>query len=56
MKFTEGGFKEWGYAIAKKEFGAHLNESGELFWTMVLGLKTVSRMHFYKNFTTPRKI
>ncbi|MDC6486120.1 NADP-dependent isocitrate dehydrogenase [Methylophilaceae bacterium] len=30
MKFTEGGFKEWGYAIAKKEFGAHLNESGEI--------------------------
>lgn len=22
MKFTEGAFKEWGYAIAKKEFGA----------------------------------
>ena len=30
MKFTEGGFKEWGYAIAKKEFGAQLNESGEI--------------------------
>jgi len=30
MKFTEGGFKEWGYAIAKKEFDAHLNESGEI--------------------------
>ena len=30
MKFTEGGFKEWGYAIAKKEFGAHLNESSEI--------------------------
>jgi isocitrate dehydrogenase len=30
MKFTEGGFKEWGYAIAKKEFGAYLNESGEI--------------------------
>ena len=30
MKFTEGGFKEWGYAIAKKEFGAHLNASGEI--------------------------
>jgi isocitrate dehydrogenase len=22
MKFTEGGFRDWGYAIAKKEFGA----------------------------------
>ena len=21
MKFTEGGFKEWGYALAKREFG-----------------------------------
>ena len=30
MKFTEGGFKEGGYAIAKKELGAHLNDSGEI--------------------------
>jgi isocitrate dehydrogenase len=22
MKFTEGGFRDWGYAIAKREFGA----------------------------------
>ncbi|MBE7368137.1 NADP-dependent isocitrate dehydrogenase [Ramlibacter pallidus] len=22
MKFTEGGFRDWGYALAKKEFGA----------------------------------
>lgn len=22
MKFTEGGFKDWGYALARKEFGA----------------------------------
>ena len=22
MKFTEGGFKEWGYEVAKKEFNA----------------------------------
>ena len=22
MKFTEGGFRDWGYAIAKEEFGA----------------------------------
>ena len=29
MKFTEGGFREWGYALARKEFGSQL-ESGEL--------------------------
>lgn len=29
MKYTEGGFKEWGYAIAKNEFGAELS-SGKL--------------------------
>jgi len=28
MKFTEGGFKEWGYELAKKEFGAIENNSG----------------------------
>ena len=22
MKFTEGGFRDWGYALAQKEFGA----------------------------------
>ena len=22
MKFTEGGFRDWGYALAKNEFGA----------------------------------
>ena len=22
MKFTEGGFKKWGYELAKREFGA----------------------------------
>jgi isocitrate dehydrogenase len=24
MKFTEGGFKRWGYAVAEKEFGDHV--------------------------------
>jgi isocitrate dehydrogenase len=24
MKFTEGGFKNWGYALAKQEFGDHV--------------------------------
>jgi isocitrate dehydrogenase len=28
MKFTEGGFKEWGYALAKAEFGAKLIDEG----------------------------
>ena len=28
MKFTEGGFKEWGYELAKREFGAIENNSG----------------------------
>lgn len=29
MKYTEGGFKEWGYEIAKKEFNAIKNDTGE---------------------------
>ena len=28
MKFTEGGFKEWGYELAKEEFGATPIEGG----------------------------
>ena len=28
MKFTEGAFKEWGYELARDEFGAQLLESG----------------------------
>ena len=28
MKFTEGGFRDWGYALAKREFGAELIDSG----------------------------
>lgn len=28
MKFTEGAFKSWGYAIAEKEFGAELLDGG----------------------------
>ncbi len=27
MKFTEGGFKEWGYEVAKKEFNAKKNDA-----------------------------
>ena len=29
MKYTEGGFKKWGYELAKKEFGAKEIDSGE---------------------------
>jgi isocitrate dehydrogenase len=28
MKFTEGGFRDWGYALAKREFGAALLDGG----------------------------
>jgi isocitrate dehydrogenase len=28
MKFTEGGFRDWGYALAKNEFGAQLIDGG----------------------------
>lgn len=28
MKFTEGGFRDWGYQIAKEEFGAELIDGG----------------------------
>lgn len=28
MKFTEGGFRDWGYALAQNEFGAELIEGG----------------------------
>jgi isocitrate dehydrogenase len=28
MKFTEGGFRDWGYALAQSEFGAQLIDGG----------------------------
>ncbi len=28
MKFTEGGFRDWGYALARNEFGAELIDKG----------------------------
>ncbi|OGO91880.1 MAG: NADP-dependent isocitrate dehydrogenase [Coxiella sp. RIFCSPHIGHO2_12_FULL_42_15] len=28
MKFTEGSFKEWGYELAREEFGAHALDGG----------------------------
>ena len=30
MKFTEGGFRSWGYALAKREFGAVEDEKGNV--------------------------
>src|SRR5690606_29131086 len=37
MKFTEGGFREWGYALAQREFGAALIDEGP--WGMFMNLK-----------------
>ena len=28
MKYTEGGFRDWGYALAQKEFGAEMIDGG----------------------------
>ena len=28
MKYTEGGFRDWGYELAQKEFGAQLIDGG----------------------------
>jgi isocitrate dehydrogenase len=38
MKFTEGAFKEWGYAVAKNEFGAKI--IGEGPWMSLVNPKT----------------
>ncbi len=38
MKFTEGAFKDWGYALAKKEFGATAYEGGP--WHVMTNPKT----------------
>jgi isocitrate dehydrogenase len=38
MKFTEGGFRDWGYAIAKREFGAQLLDGGP--WMSIKNPKT----------------
>jgi isocitrate dehydrogenase len=38
MKFTEGGFKEWGYALAQSEFGGELLDDGP--WVKVRNPKT----------------
>jgi isocitrate dehydrogenase len=33
MKFTEGGFRKWGYALAEKEFGAQ--KDGKGVWSIM---------------------
>ncbi len=38
MKFTEGGFRDWGYEVAKNEFGATLLDNGP--WMVVKHPKT----------------
>ncbi|GAA5233456.1 NADP-dependent isocitrate dehydrogenase [Verticiella sediminum] len=38
MKFTEGGFRDWGYALAQKEFGAELIDGGP--WSKIKNPKT----------------
>ena len=38
MKFTEGGFRDWGYALAKREFGAQT--VGEGPWCAFMNPKT----------------
>lgn len=38
MKFTEGGFRDWGYEVAKNEFGATLLDKGP--WMVIKHPKT----------------
>ncbi|PJD90763.1 MAG: isocitrate dehydrogenase (NADP(+)) [Legionella sp.] len=38
MKFTEGAFKDWGYAVAREEFGASLLDGGP--WMQLTHPKT----------------
>ncbi len=38
MKYTEGGFRTWGYELAKREFGAQLIDAGP--WSKIKNPKT----------------
>jgi isocitrate dehydrogenase len=38
MKYTEGGFRDWGYALAQAEFGAQLIDGGP--WAKIKNPKT----------------
>ena len=42
MKFTEGGFRDWGYQIAKDDFGAELLDGGP--WCMMTNPKTGTKI------------
>ena len=42
MKFTEGGFRDWGYALAQSEFGAQLVDGGP--WCKFRNPKTGSEI------------
>ncbi len=42
MKFTEGGFRDWGYALAQSEFGAQLIDGGP--WCTFKNPKTGSEI------------
>ena len=41
MKFTEGGFRDWGYALAQREFGAEPIDGGP--WCKFKNPKTGTR-------------
>lgn len=42
MKFTEGAFKNWGYAVAKEQFGAELLDGGP--WMRLKNPKTAKEI------------
>lgn len=42
MKFTEGGFRDWGYALADREFGATMIDNGP--WRIILNPKTKKKI------------
>ena len=42
MKFTEGGFRDWGYQIAKDDFGAELLDGGP--WCMMTNPNTGTKI------------
>jgi NADP-dependent isocitrate dehydrogenase len=43
MKYTEGGFRDWAYALAQKEFGAQLIDGGP--WCQFTNPKTGKEHH-----------
>jgi isocitrate dehydrogenase len=42
MKFTEGGFKDWGYALARREFGAEPLDGGP--WHVIKNPQTQQKI------------